>query len=99
MFLIMLSQQQINIIIDTLKPFHPTKIGIFGSYSRGENNEDSDIDILYSFEYSIGLFKLIGIKDVLEQKLNTKVDLVSEKYANPKLKPIIFSDLKIIYGN
>ena len=82
----MLSQQQINIIIDTLKPFHPTKIGIFGSYSRGENNEDSDIDILYSFEYSIGLFKLIGIKDVLEQKLNTKVDLVSEKYANPKLK-------------
>lgn len=94
----MISEQQINIIINTLKPFKPNKIGIFGSYSRGENTEESDIDILYSFEESIGLFKLIGIKDDLEQKLNKKVDLVSEKYAHPKLKPSILKDLKVIYG-
>lgn len=95
----MISEQQINIIINTLKPFKPNKIGIFGSYSRGENTEESDIDILYSFEKPIGLFKLIGIKDDLEQKLNKKVDLVSEKYAHPKLKPMILNDLKVIYGN
>lgn len=94
----MISEQQINIIINTLKPFKPNKIGIFGSYSRGENTEESDIDILYSFEKPIGLFKLIGIKDDLEQKLNKKVDLVSEKYAHPKLKPMILNDLKVIYG-
>ena len=95
----MLSQQQINIIVDTLKPFNPTKIGIFGSFSRGENTENSDVDILYSFENAIGLFKLIGLKTELESKLSKKVDLVSEKYVNPKLKSIILKDLKIIYGN
>ncbi len=95
----MLTQHQINIIINTLKPFNPKKNGIFGSYSRGENNSDSDIDILYLFDKSIGLFKLIMLKEDLEQKLNKKVDLVSEKYAHPKLKPIIMKDLKVIYEN
>lgn len=95
----MLTQSQINIIINTLKPFNPKKIGIFGSYSRGENSLDSDVDILYSFENSIGLFKLISIKEDLEKKLHKKVDLVSEKYAHPKLKPYIMNDLKIIYEN
>lgn len=95
----MITEHQINIIINTLKPFKPCKIGIFGSYSRGENTEVSDLDILYSFEEAIGLFRLIRIKDDLEQKLNKKVDLVSEKYANPKLKSQIFKDLKLIYGS
>ncbi|MBP6385336.1 MAG: nucleotidyltransferase domain-containing protein [Pseudarcicella sp.] len=94
----MISQQQVDVIINTLKPFRPIKIGIFGSYSRDENTEESDIDILYSFEEAIGLFKLIRIKDDLEQKLNKKIDLVSEKYAHPKLKPLILKDLKVIYG-
>lgn len=94
----MITQQQIDIIINTLKPFNPTKIGIFGSYSRGENTEESDIDILYSFEEAIGLFKLIKIKNDLEKILKRKVDLVSEKYVNKKLKPKILHDLKVIYG-
>lgn len=94
----MLSKEQIDIIIDTLKPYNPVKIGVFGSYARGNNTEKSDIDILYSFEKAIGLFKLIAAKENLEQKLNKKVDLVSDKYAHPKLKPLIFHDLKIIYG-
>jgi predicted nucleotidyltransferase len=52
---------------------------------------------LYSFEEAIGLFKLIRIKNDLEQKLKIKVDLVSERYADPTLKPAILNDLKIIY--
>ena len=94
----MISQQEIDTIIDTLKPYHPKKIGIFGSYARGDNNEKSDIDVLYVFDKSIGLFSLVRIKENLEQKLNKKIDMVSEKYANPKLKPFILNDLKIIYG-
>ncbi|MDR2206499.1 MAG: nucleotidyltransferase domain-containing protein [Flavobacteriaceae bacterium] len=93
----MLNEQQINIIIDTLKPFNPQKIGIFGSYSRGENSENSDVDILYQFKNVIGLFSLMKLKEDLEKKLNKKVDLVSEKYIHPKMKPHIINDLKIIY--
>lgn len=95
----MLKQDQIAIIIDTLRPFHPTKIGIFGSMERGEATQNSDIDILYNLRETIGLFKLIGLKQTLEEKLNLKVDLVSEKYVNPKLKPYILNDLKLIYGS
>lgn len=93
----MLSQQQLNIIINTFKPYKPSKIGIFGSYSRGENTENSDIDILYSFENSISLFNLISLKESLEKNLQKKVDLVSDKYINPKLKSQIINDLKLIY--
>ena len=95
----MLTKSQINIIINAMKPFKPTKIGVFGSVVRNEASQDSDIDILYHFEDTIGLFKLIGLQQELQEKLNRKVDLVSEKYLNPKLKPYILKDLKVIYGS
>ena len=95
----MLSTQQINIIIDTMKPFNPTKIGIFGSVARGDSTPESDIDILYDFRDTVGLFKLVRLQNELERRLNKKVDLVSEKYTHPKLKPQILNDLKIIYGS
>ncbi len=95
----MLTQNEIDIIIQTMKPFSPTKIGVFGSFARGEATEKSDIDILYSFQDTVSMFKLIALQQDLENKLKTKVDLVSEKYVNPKLKSSIMNDLKIIYGN
>jgi predicted nucleotidyltransferase len=96
---VMISELQKDIIINTIMPFHPVRIGIFGSVARNEHTDDSDIDILYSLKDAIGLFELIRIKDSLEEQLHTKVDMVSEKYVHPKLKPCIMSDLKIIYSN
>lgn len=93
----MLSTQQINIIIDAMKPFHPTRIGIFGSVARGSDTTESDIDILYNFRDTVGLFSLLKLQNELEHRLNKKVDLVSEKYTHPWLKPQILNDLKIIY--
>jgi len=95
----MISELQKNIIISTIMPFHPVRIGIFGSAARGENTENSDIDILYHLKEAVGLLRMVRIKDDLEEKLNKKVDLVSEKYVHPKLKPYIMNDLKIIYNN
>lgn len=84
-------------ILDILKPFQPIRIGVFGSYSRGEMKKDSDIDILYSFQKKISLFDLVGLKLELEDALHRKVDLVSEKGINKYIKPYILKDLKIIY--
>ena len=95
----MINELQKNIIINTIMPFHPVRIGIFGSVARGENTENSDIDILYQLKETVGLFNLIRLKDSLEEKLNKKVDLVSEKYIHPKLKPYIMNDLKLIYDD
>jgi predicted nucleotidyltransferase len=93
----MISEQQINIIINTLKPFKPSKIGIFGSYSRGENTEESDIDILYSFDSKYSLFDLAGLQMELQDKLHKEVDLVEFTAIHPRLKARILNDAKIVY--
>ena len=55
----MLSKREKNIIIEAFKPYKPNKLGVFGSYSRGTASPQSDIDILYDLDETIGLFKLI----------------------------------------
>jgi predicted nucleotidyltransferase len=95
----MLSQSQIDIIIRSMLPYNPVRIGIFGSVARGEDSPESDIDILYTFQDTVGLSNLIRMKDDMEEKLNTRIDLVSERFVHPKLKPQIMNDLKIIYSN
>ena len=42
----MLTQKEIDIIIKTLKPYNPKRIGLFGSVARNEETSTSDIDIL-----------------------------------------------------
>jgi len=84
-------------IIETLKPFSPNRIGVFGSYSRNEMTQESDIDILYNFQKRISLFDLVGLKLELEDILHRKVDLVSEKSVDKYIKPFILKDLKIIF--
>jgi uncharacterized protein len=93
----MLSQKEINIIIETLMPYDPKRIGLFGSVARNEETETSDIDILYTFNTPISLFMKVNIVDKLNLKLKKKIDLVSENAVHPKLKEYIFNDLKLIY--
>lgn len=52
----MLSQKEINIIIETLKPYKPKRIGLFGSFARNEETNTSDIDIMYNFNSPIFSF-------------------------------------------
>jgi predicted nucleotidyltransferase len=95
----MLSKQEIEIIIETLKPYHPKRIALFGSVARSEETSSSDIDILYSFEKPISLFNLVEMKEKLQTIFNKKIDLVSEKAIHPLLKSSILNDLQVIYGS
>lgn len=95
----MLSKNQLNIIIETLKPYHPKRIGLFGSVSRNEENRDSDIDILFSLHQPIGLFTLSKIHFELEEKLNKKVDLISENGLNKFIKEKVLNEVKYFYEN
>lgn len=94
----MLSQKEIDIIIQILKPYNPKRIGLFGSVARNEETVSSDIDILYSFNSPISLFGLVDIQNSLEEKLHRAIDLVSENAIHPLLKNNILNDLKIING-
>ena len=51
-------------------------IGIFGSFVRGEEKEDSDVDIVVEFEEVPGLIKFIEIEEYLSKLLGRKVDLI-----------------------
>lgn len=67
-------------------------IAIFGSTSRNEQKEESDIDLLVEFNGSIGM-KFIDLADELENNLGTRVDLVSRKGIKEKYFQAIKSDL------
>ena len=93
----MLSKNQLHIIIETLKPYQPKSIGLFGSVARNEENSDSDIDILFSLYKPIGLFTLSKIHFELEEKLHKKVDLVSENGLSKFIKDKVLKEVRYIY--
>ena len=66
---------------------------IFGSVSRGEATEKSDIDLLISLEPGRTLLDIVAIKQDLEDLLGCKVDLVTPKAIKPRMKPYIMQDL------
>ena len=72
------------------------KIGIFGSYSRGEANEGSDLDILVEFEKPIGLFKFLELEEYLSDLVGVKVDLVSKKALKPHIGKRILEEVVMI---
>ena len=72
---------------------------LFGSYSRGEENQDSDVDILlrYKDTNKISLFTISRIMCSLSKLLNRKVDLVEEDSLLPFASPSAFQDRILIY--
>lgn len=66
--------------------------GIFGSYVRGEQKKDSDLDVLVEFDKNANLLDLTGLADFLEEKLDIKVDVVPESAIREEIKSIILKD-------
>ena len=75
------------------------KAWLFGSFARGEEREDSDVDVLVKFDCSrpIGLFAYVRMHRELEEKLGRKVDLVEEGTLCPAAQQTANRDLKVIY--
>lgn len=76
-----------------------TKAWLFGSYSRGEQREDSDIDILVSYDKNarISLMTISRIACGLEDVLGKKVDLVEEGHLKSFAEESVNNDKKLIY--
>ncbi|MBI1228442.1 MAG: hypothetical protein GC192_24620 [Bacteroidetes bacterium] len=95
----MLNQQLKQHLIKLLAPYRPERVGVFGSYARGENQQGSDLDILIKFKEAIGLLELVQIEQELSDKLGIKVDLVTEgSLKHPMLKQYVQKDLIEILG-
>lgn len=78
-------------IRNILKKNKVIKAGIFGSYARGDQTENSDVDILIDPPNKMGL-GFIGLKIELEKELGKKVDLITYKSINRHLKRYILKD-------
>lgn len=73
---------------------------LFGSYSRAQQTENSDVDILVNLKYENNRFDYFTFMDIqadLTQICQKKVDLVSEQSLSPFMMPYIQQDKQLIY--
>jgi hypothetical protein len=75
------------------------KAYLFGSYVRGQADNQSDIDILVDLDYTqrIGL-GFVQMQIDLENMLKTKVDLVSSNSLSKYIKPLVDKEKQLIYA-
>jgi len=85
-------------IVKILKKNKVSKAGIFGSYSRGKQNKNSDVDIAVEInDKNMSLLGFIRLKLKLEDILGKKVDLVEYSVIKPLIKnSILKEEVKII---
>jgi predicted nucleotidyltransferase len=93
-----LSNEEIKTISDYFRNTPVLKAFLFGSFSREDALDDSDVDILVELDYTkhIGL-GFVKMKFDLEDKLHKKIDLVSSNSISRHLLPFINNDKKLIY--
>ena len=79
--------------------YHIIRIGLFGSYARGDQNAKSDIDLLVEFEENTqNLYDLkLDVKDFFRIQLGMEVDICREKYIKPRIRSSILKETVYAY--
>lgn len=68
------------------------KLGIFGSVARGDQEKDSDLDVLVEFSQPISLFQFLELEEQLSLVTGRRVDLVSKRALKPAIKKAILAE-------
>jgi uncharacterized protein len=76
-----------------LQTYQITSLGIFGSYARGSQTADSDIDVLVDYEKAPSLFKLIELRDYLSELFGMKVDVVTRNSLKARIRERILAEV------
>lgn len=98
-----LGMDKLNEIKEKVEPIfkeYPVSYaGIFGSFARGEEKSESDIDIMIRLKpkNTFSLFDLVGMENKLAKRIGRKVDLATEKSIGKYIRDSVFHDLKSIY--
>ena len=79
-------------ILKTAARYGARSVRIFGSVARRQDDADSDIDFLVDMEPGRSLFDLGGLLMELEQLLNTKVDVVTEKGLKERIRERVLNE-------
>lgn len=75
-----------------VEKFKISELGIFGSYVKGEQNQESDVDILVEFSEVPTLFDLVEIEYLISDKIGLSVDLVHKSGLRPHLRDNVLNE-------
>ena len=90
-------EQYQNAIIPVLKRHLIKRAAIFGSFAKGDNNENSDIDLLIEPGTGFTFFSLLNLEEEISQLLNRKVDLIEYSAIKPSIKEeVLLSAITIL---
>lgn len=86
---------------ESLKKLKPTlsrkfkvkRLGIFGSYVRGQARRSSDVDVLVEFSGGIDLLDFVAMERYLREQTGAKIDLVSIKALRPEFRSTILNEV------
>lgn len=78
------------------RDYNITEVGLFGSYLRNEQNQNSDIDILLDHKSGLTFFKLIDMKKFLNEVFGVKVDIAFKKCLKKNIGKNILSEVVYI---
>ncbi len=83
-------------IIEKLCKEGAVKISLFGSFARGTQKKDSDIDIFVEFSEPKSLLSIARIENELSQSVHRKIDLVTKDSISPFILPHIQREKKVL---
>lgn len=86
-----------KIAIPILKANGVKKAAVFGSFARGDANENSDVDILVKYSEGTSLFDVVRLKSRLEGAIGREIDLVSYDFIDKYIKDRIMSERVTLY--
>jgi len=82
---------------DELRGIGVEEIGVFGSVARGEDREDSDVDILVRFLPGSKTFRNFNrLCDFLEREIGPKFDLLTPEGLSPYMGPTIMREVEYV---
>lgn len=76
-----------------LETYRLTRLGIFGSYARGEQTDESDIDVLVDYEKAPTLWRLIELRDYLSELFAIKVDVVTRNGLKARIRERVLTEV------
>lgn len=91
-------QSKLRRQMDELRSRYGVKrIGLFGSYVRGEQHPESDVDLLVEFAQPVGFVRFLQLEEHLQQLLGAKVDLVTQKALKPHMRKQILDEVRYVH--
>ena len=95
----MATLEELRIVLRALLPtleqeYGVTSLEIFGSYVRGEQDDESDLDLLVEFDpdRDLSLLEFVGLQLELSDRLGVRVDLVEKRSIKPRLRDRILHE-------